>query len=186
MLPFDNFTGDAEQEYFSDGFTEEVTAELGKLNPRRLGVIARTSVMSYKGSEKGVEQIGRELQVDYVLEGSVRREAERVRITTQLIEVAGETHLWSEVFDGERQNMFALQRTVARRVANSLDIEVLSSSSAVTNDGYTDPAAYEAYLTWREPEPVAEFEESVIYEVILIDMADSGMMELEPAETPLD
>ena len=71
VLPFDNFTGDPEQEYFSDGFTEEVTAELGKLNPRRLGVIARTSVMRYKGTQKGVEQIGRELKVEYLLEGSV-------------------------------------------------------------------------------------------------------------------
>ncbi len=149
VLPFDNFTGDPEQEYFSDGFTEEVTAELGKLNPRRLGVIARTSAMPYKGTQKGVEQIGRELQVDYVLEGSVRREDERVRVTTQLIEVEDETHLWAEVFEGERQNMLALQRTVSRRVANSLAIEVLSSSPAGPSESYTNPAAYEAYLKGR-------------------------------------
>ena len=149
VLPFDNFTGDPEQEYFSDGFTEEVTAELGKLNPERLGVIARTSVMPYKGTQKGVEQIGRELQVDYVLEGSVRREDERMRITTQFIDVGDETHLWSEVFEGERQNMLALQRTVARRVANSLAIEGLSSSPAGPSEPYTDPAAYEAYLKGR-------------------------------------
>ena len=174
VLPFDNFTGDPEQEYFSDGFTEEVTAELGQLNPRLLGVIARTSVMSYKGTQKGVEQIGRELQVDYVLEGSVRREDERVRVTTQLIEVRDETHLWSEVFDGERQNMLALQSTVARGVANFLEIEVLSSSPAGPSEPYTDPAAYEAYLKghyFRAKHSEENFRRSIDYfqEAIQID-----------------
>ena len=122
---------------------------LGKLNPGRLGVIARTSVMQYKGTQKGVAQIGRELQVGYVLEGSVQREDERLRITTQFIDVGDETHLWSEVFEGEGQNMFALQETVARRVANSLAIEILSPSSAERTEPYTDPAAYEAYLKGR-------------------------------------
>ena len=149
VLPFENFTGDPEQEYLSDGLTEEVTAELGKLNPKRLGVIARTSVMPYKGTQKGVEQIGQELQVDYVLEGSVQREDERLRITAQFIDVGDETHLWSGVFEGEGQNIFALQETVARRVANSLAIAVLSPSPAEPTERYIDPAAYEAYLKGR-------------------------------------
>ena len=174
VLPFDNFTGDPEQEYFSDGFTEEVTAELGQLNPRLLGVIARTSVMSYKGTQKGVEEIGQELQVDYVLEGSVRREDERVRVTTQLIEVRDETHLWSEVFEGELQNMLALQSTVAKGVANFLEIEVLSSSPARPSEPYTDPAAYEAYLKghyFRARHSEENFRRSIDYfqEAIQID-----------------
>ena len=87
VLPFENFTGDPGQEYFSDGLTEEMIARLGRLDPRRLGVIARTSVMGYKGSPAPLQRIGRELGVVYVLEGSVRRDARRLRVTVQLIAI---------------------------------------------------------------------------------------------------
>lgn len=85
VLPFENLTGDAGQDYFSDGMTEEMITQMGNLDPQHMGVIARTSVMQYKGRREGLDQIGRELGVQYVLEGSVRRDANRVRITAQLI-----------------------------------------------------------------------------------------------------
>jgi TolB-like protein/DNA-binding winged helix-turn-helix (wHTH) protein len=94
VLPFENLTGDAGQDYFSDGLTEEMITRLGNLDPHHLGVIARTSVMHYKNSPEKLDQIGRELGVQYVLEGSIRRDSEKVRITAQLIEAKDQTHLW--------------------------------------------------------------------------------------------
>src|ERR1700757_2072821 len=85
VLPFENLSGDPEQGYFSDGLTEEMIAQFGRLEPQRLGVIGRTTAMRYKGSSKRLDQIGRELSVDYILEGSTRRYEDRVRITAQLI-----------------------------------------------------------------------------------------------------
>src|SRR5271156_3543476 len=101
VLPFKNMTGDAKQDYFSDGMTEEMTAQLGQENPQRLGVIARTSVRHYQNSNEPLEQIARELGVQYVLEGSVRRDADKVRITAQLIQVKDQTRLWSRQYDRE-------------------------------------------------------------------------------------
>jgi len=95
-LPFENLSGDPAPEYLSDGLTEETIMRLGQMSPHRLGVIARTSSMAYKQTDKSVAQIGQELGVDYVVEGSVRREGNRVRITAQLIRVRDQTHLWAE------------------------------------------------------------------------------------------
>src|SRR5205823_1445717 len=92
VLPFENLTGDPDQNYFSDGLTEEMITQLGRLDPQQLGVIARTSAMSYKHSSKAVDQIGRELGVNYILEGSARREGGRMRITAQLIQVRDQSH----------------------------------------------------------------------------------------------
>ena len=97
VLPFENLSGDAQQEYFSDGLTEEMIAQLERLQPQQLGVIARTSALQYKETEKNIEQIGRELGVEYVLEGSVRKGLDRVRITAQLIQVSDQTHLMGEI-----------------------------------------------------------------------------------------
>ena len=108
VLPFDNLSSDPEQEYFSDGLTEEMITRLAQLQPRRLGVIARTSVMQYKRTDKGVNQIGRELSVDYLIEGSVRRAAGRVRISAQLIQVSDQTHLWAENYERELADVFAI------------------------------------------------------------------------------
>src|SRR4051794_27668223 len=99
VLPFANLSSDPAQEYFSDGLTEEMITQIGRLFPSRLGVIARTSAMRFKNSGKSASEIGRELSVDYLLEGSVRREGDRVRITAQLIETRTETHLWAETYD---------------------------------------------------------------------------------------
>jgi TolB-like protein/DNA-binding winged helix-turn-helix (wHTH) protein/Flp pilus assembly protein TadD len=120
VLPFQNLTGDAGQEYFSDGLTEEMIAQLGLMDPKHFGVIARTSVMHYKSSQENAEQIGRELGVQYVLEGSVRRDAERVRITAQLIRTGDQTRLWTKQFDRELQNLLAVQSEIALETANEI------------------------------------------------------------------
>src|SRR5262249_39085424 len=99
VLPFENLTGDAGQEYFSDGLTEEMISQLGNLDPQRLGVIARTSVMHYKNSRQQLDRIGRELGVQYVLEGTVRRDSDKVRISAQLIQMKDQTHLWARQYD---------------------------------------------------------------------------------------
>lgn len=98
VLPFENLSGDATQEYFNDGLTEEMITQLSRLNPDRLRVIARTSAMRYKWSNTSIREVGRELGVSHVLEGSVRREAGRVRIAVQLIQVSDETHIWADTY----------------------------------------------------------------------------------------
>ncbi|MGH9583661.1 MAG: winged helix-turn-helix domain-containing protein [Bryobacteraceae bacterium] len=118
VLPFENLSSDSEQEFFSDGLTEEMISELGRMAPKRLGVIARTSAMLYKRSGKSVDTIGRELGVDYILEGSVRRTESRARITAQLIQVPDQTHLWAESYDRDLADMLRVQHEVARRVAD--------------------------------------------------------------------
>jgi TolB-like protein len=99
VLPFDNLSRDPDQEFFSDGLTEEMIAQLGKLNPERLTVISRGSVAKYKDSRLAANQIGRELHADYLVQGSVRRASDRVRITVQLIQVRDQTDLWAESYD---------------------------------------------------------------------------------------
>jgi len=112
VLPFLNLSGDASQEYLSDGLTEEMITQLGSADPKRLGVIARTSAMKYKTTNEDVHQIGSELGVDYVLEGSVRREGDRVRISAQLIQVRDQTHLWAANYERDAHDTLALE-TVA-------------------------------------------------------------------------
>ena len=150
VLPFDNLSGDPEQEYFSDGLTEEMIAQLGGLDPQRLGVIARTSVMRFKDSRAGIDTIGRELGVDYVLEGSVRRDDEQVRITAQLIQVRDQTHLWSASYDRNRWGALVIQRDVAAEIADALELELLPGSSPLPDRaGSHLPAAHDAYLKGR-------------------------------------
>jgi TolB-like protein/DNA-binding winged helix-turn-helix (wHTH) protein/Tfp pilus assembly protein PilF len=142
VLPFRNLSGDPEQEFFSDGFTEEMIAELGGLEPRRLGVIARTTSMHYKGSAKNARQIGSELGVDYVLEGSVRREGDRVRISAELVETKGQTNLWSDSYDKKASDVLDIQKDVARAIARSL-IPTLSNRGALSERAA--PASFGAY-----------------------------------------
>src|SRR6266403_2377987 len=94
-LPFENLSDSRERDYFADGLTEEMISQLGRLDPKRLGVIARTSVMHYKNGHERLEQIGHELGIQYVLEGSVRRDSDKVRVSAQLIELKDQTHLWA-------------------------------------------------------------------------------------------
>jgi adenylate cyclase len=118
VLPFVNLSRNPEEDYFADGMTEELISQLAKL--RALRVIARTSVMQYKGTGKGIADIGQELQVGTILEGSVRTAANQVRITAQLIDVPSQTHLWSMEYDRAFQDIFAIQRDIATRVAKAL------------------------------------------------------------------
>lgn len=120
VLPFENLTGDANQEYFSDGLTEEMISQLGRLDPQRMGVIGRTSVMHYKHRSEALDQIGRELGVQYVLEGSVRREADRVRITAQLIQVKDQSHLWAQEYDRQLKDLLILQGEIARNISDEI------------------------------------------------------------------
>jgi len=147
VLPFDNFSGNPEQDYFSDGMTEEMIAQLGNLDPQRLGVIARASAMQYRHSTKGVAQIGRELGVDYILEGSVRRQGGRVRITAQFIQVSDQTHLWAESYERDERDILALQRDVAAGIAQQIEIKLTPQQRArLASTRPVDREAHEAYL----------------------------------------
>ncbi len=145
VLPFENLSPDPEQEFFSDGLTEEMISELGRLSPARLGVIARTSAMRYKKTDKRIDQIGDELHLDYILEGSVRRVENRIRITAQLIQVGDQTHLWAESYNRELADIFQVQHEVAHRVASSLAFELLPEKARPQ----APPEAYDAYLQGR-------------------------------------
>jgi TolB-like protein/Tfp pilus assembly protein PilF len=147
VLPFENMSRDPDQEYLSDGLTEEMITELARLGPDRLGVIARTSVGAYKGTRKSAEEIGRELGVAYLLEGSVRRSGDRVKVTAQLIAVADQTHLWAESYERQTADVLALQGDLAGRIVRSLADRLVSASPAAAPE--TNPAAYEAYLKGR-------------------------------------
>lgn len=147
VLPFENLSPNVEQEFFGDGLTEEMISELGQVSPARLGIIARTSAMQYKHSDKRVDEIGRELNVDYILEGSVRRMKRRVRITVQLIHVGDQTHLWAQRYDRDLADIFEVQREVASRVADSLAFELVPEH--YHRGRTTSPHAHEAYLHGR-------------------------------------
>jgi TolB-like protein/DNA-binding winged helix-turn-helix (wHTH) protein len=150
VLPFDNLSRDPDQEFFSDGLTEEMIAQLGKLNPERLTVIARGSVAKYKGSSLAVDQISRELHADYLLQGSVRRASDRVRITVQLIQVRDQSVLWAESYDRELKDILALQDSVSRTVADQIHVKLTPGQQArLPSRSQIDPGAYEAYLKGR-------------------------------------
>src|SRR3984957_19619667 len=151
VLPFKNLTGEAPLDYFSDGMTEEMIAQLGHENPQRLGVIARTSVMHYQNSTEPLEQIARELGVQYVLEGSVRRDADKVRITAQLIRVSDQTHIMSREFDRELHSVLAVQGEIAQEISDEIQTALGNRAtgparpSAGTAATATDPKSFEAY-----------------------------------------
>src|SRR6266849_3110287 len=153
VLPFDNLTGDAGQDYFSDGLTEEMITQLGQLNPKRLGVIARTSVMFYKHSPKPLDQIGRELGVEYVIEGSVRRDSNNVRVAVQLIQVKDQTHLWARQYDRELKNLLALQGEIAGKIADEIEFslggDVNAANRLSVGPRATSYEAYDLYLKGR-------------------------------------
>jgi len=129
-LPFANLSGGRERDYFADGLTEEMISQLAKLDPKRLRVIARTSAIQYKAAKKTIGEIAQELNVDYVLEGSVRHNGKRVRITTQLIETRAQTHLWSGSYDRDLRDVLNVQSEVARQVGKALALELLPEDSS--------------------------------------------------------
>jgi serine/threonine protein kinase/tetratricopeptide (TPR) repeat protein len=150
VRPFENLSRDQEQEYFSDGLTEEMITQLARLNPERLGVIARTSAMRYKGTTKSIREIGAELGVNYILEGSVRRSGKRVRITAQLVQVSDETHLWAESYERSLNDILKLQVEVSRAIAKQTRVKLAPREERrLAHTGEVSPEAYEAYLKGR-------------------------------------
>jgi TolB-like protein/Tfp pilus assembly protein PilF len=124
VLPLENLSGNPEEEYFVDGMTEELITHLGAFHPERLGVIARSSVMKFKHTEKTISEIGAELDVDYVIEGSIRRAGNRVRTSIQLIQVSDQTHLWAQSYEGHLDNALALQYDLARAISRQIQIKL--------------------------------------------------------------
>jgi TolB-like protein/Flp pilus assembly protein TadD len=148
VLPFVNMSDDRSNEYFSDGLTEELLNLLARIPELR--VIARTSSFAYKGKGAKISDIARELQVANVLEGSVRKSGDRVRITAQLIRTSDSTHLWSQSYDRTLQDIFAVQDEIAGEVVDSLKVELLGADHRPVQAGGTNDArAYEAYLRGR-------------------------------------
>jgi adenylate cyclase len=145
VLPFQNMSGDPEQEYFADGMVEEIITALSRI--RWLFVIARNSSFTYKGQAIDVKQVGRELGVRYVLEGSVRKAGGRVRITAQLIDAASGAHLWADRFDGSLEDVFDLQDQVATSVAGVIEPALQAAETArLANRPTADLNAYDLYL----------------------------------------
>ncbi|HEY1264698.1 MAG TPA: tetratricopeptide repeat protein [Terriglobales bacterium] len=145
VLPFENLSGDPAQEYLSDGLTEEMITQLAGLEPRRLAVIARATAMHYKGGRQRVSTIAQELALDYVLEGSVRRSGNRVRITAQLISAKDETHIWAQNFDRDVGDVLALQTEAAAQIAGEIHLALASKPRR----RQIDPEAYEQFLRGR-------------------------------------
>jgi TolB-like protein/Flp pilus assembly protein TadD len=145
VLPFINMSSDVEQEYFSDGISEELLNLLARLP--ELQVIARTSSFAFKGKEVTIAEIAQELNVAYVLEGSVRKSGDQIRITAQLIRSTDSSHLWSETYDRTMENIFAIQDDIASAVVDELRVMLLGES--VPQSTATDPEAYALYLQGR-------------------------------------
>lgn len=150
VLPFENISGHRAQDYFCDGLTEEMITQLGRINPIRLGVIARTSAMKYKGTRKTVHQIGRELNVSHILEGSIRHAGDRVRIAAQLIQVSDQTHVWAESYERSVSDILELQCDVAQAIARQIQVKLMpNAKERLEASGSISPNAYEAYLKGR-------------------------------------
>jgi TolB-like protein/DNA-binding winged helix-turn-helix (wHTH) protein len=147
VLPFQNLTGDPNKEYLADGLTEETISLLGRLNPEQLGVIARTSVMGYKRKDERLDQIGRELSVQYVLESSLRESGSHLRITAQFIQLKDQTHLWSQDYDYQAQDILNVQDDVAKAVAREIRLRLGSQQQAeLAGSRPVNPDAFDAYL----------------------------------------
>ena len=146
VLPFANLSGDPGQEYFSDGLTEEMIQQLGRLCRGRIAVLSRSSSNVFKGTGRRAREIGDVLRADYLLEGSVRRESDRVRITAQLVETQSEAHLWTDVYERSLTDCLSVQTEVAARIARSLAVELLPEQPVQPSQ---DAAAYQTYLKGR-------------------------------------
>lgn len=170
VLPFVNMSGDTENEYFSDGISEEILNLLVKLP--QLKVASRTSAFIFKGKEASIPTVARELGVDTVLEGSVRRAGERVRITAQLIEASSDSHLWSETYDREMDDVFAIQDEIAQNIADALEvtlspkerrsIQYVATSNAQAFDFYLRGKSFMYTMTRRDYEhAIRMFEQAI-------------------------
>jgi TolB-like protein/DNA-binding winged helix-turn-helix (wHTH) protein/Tfp pilus assembly protein PilF len=148
VLPLENLSGDVSQNYFADGMTDELITDLAQISALR--VISRTSVMVYKGARKPLPQIARELNVDAVVEGTVLRSGDRVRITAQLIEASTDKHLWSQSYEGDLRDTLTLQKKVASAIADQIQINLTPrEQAALKTVKVVNPEAYESYLKGR-------------------------------------
>jgi TolB-like protein/DNA-binding winged helix-turn-helix (wHTH) protein len=167
VLPFLNMSNDPSQEYFSDGLTEETITDLGQLSPVHLGVVARTSAMAYKHTNKSVSQIGRELGVDYILEGSVRREGGEARVSAQLIRVSDQTHLWAQNYERELHDLLQIENELGAAIARQVQINVSPQQLVdLAKMRTVSPEAYDLYFKgrfyWNARNPAA-IKESIGY-----------------------
>lgn len=148
VLPFANLSGDAKQDYFSDGLTEEMITRLARLHPARLGVIARTTALSYKSGSKPADQIAAELDLDYILEGSVRAAGDRIRVSAQLVDAREHTHLWAQNYDRGLSDVFQVQDDVAASIAREVRLAITPAAPSAASRA-VDPEAYQAFLMGR-------------------------------------
>jgi adenylate cyclase len=144
VLPFANLSNDPDQGYFADGITEDLTTDLSRIG--EMLVISRNTAFTYRNKSIDTKQIGRELGVRYVLEGSVRRSGDKVRVTAQLIDAESDTHLWAERFDGDTSDLFALQDEITSRIAVTLNVELIAAAAAQVTD---NPQSLEYFLRGR-------------------------------------
>ncbi|MDP2320813.1 MAG: protein kinase [Acidobacteriota bacterium] len=148
VLPFENMSADVDNAFFADGLTEEIIVDLSKIHALR--VISRTSAMQLKGRQGNLPSLARELNVEYVLEGSVRKSGDRLRISAQLIDAAADSHIWSEKYNGTMDDVFDIQERVARAIAEALRVKLTPEESReIAKRPIEDPAAYECYLRAR-------------------------------------
>ena len=149
VLPFSNLSPDPENEYFADGLTDEVIQDLSKI--RSLRVISRTSSMVLKGTNKDLKTIGRELGVGFVVEGTVRRAATRLRISARLIDASTDDHLWSDKYDGTVEDVFTIQERLARTIVGALQLQLTAvEQQRLVARPISDLHAYECYLQARQ------------------------------------
>ena len=145
VLPLANLSGDPAQEYFADGMTEALIGNLARI--RALRVVSRTSVMRFKGGTRSLPEIAQALNVDAIVEGSVLRTGDRVRISVQLIHVATDTHLWAREYERDLTDILKLQSEVSRAVAEEIQVQITAEERArLASAGPVDPAAYQEYL----------------------------------------
>jgi TolB-like protein len=166
-LPFENLTGDPKEDLFTDGLTEELISQLGSLNPERVGVIGRTSVMRYKSAPHGIDQVGRELRVDYILEGTVRRSDGRIRIAARLIKVADQAQVWTDTSERAEAEMFRIEEESAAHIASAVSGKLVGGIVASRAASHArNQEAYQAYLNGlylEHKETRADLERSVDY-----------------------
>jgi len=148
VLPLENLACDTEQDYLAEGITEALIGTLAKIGELR--VVSRTSVMQYKGLRKSLPEIARELNVDGIVEGTVQRAGERLRVSAQLLHASSDTHIWAESYDRDLRDILALQSEVAEAIAREIQIKLTPREQAhIAHVGSVDPHAYEAYLKGR-------------------------------------
>ncbi len=147
VLPLQNFTGDSQQEYLADGITEEIIAQLGSLDPQHLGVIARTSAMHYKHTQKSAAEISREVGANYLIEGSIRHSGDRIRVTAQLIQASDQSHLWADSYDRELSDVLRIESDIASSVTSKIRLTLSQQiHQRLAAAGRTNAEAHDAYL----------------------------------------